>query len=289
MRTGVLGIVGAALLLASCGGSSSGSAPGSAQPPTVSLAREADVSSAARGYKVALTLRETVPNVGAINATGEGSFSPPAHEGTLAMQMALPPSAGTGSLQLQMVLDKTTIYIKLPPQLANRIPGHKPWVYVNLAQAGQAAGIPALGSLVNSSSSLTNPGEYLNFLRVTSAGSVTNLGPATVNRVRTTHYHAEVNLVKLPDAVPPAERQSIEQIVAALQSKGAATQMPMDAWIDSAHLIRRVQTNFSQTVNGQSVRVALTENFLAYGAQPAPASLSPSQTVNLLSLAHGKP
>jgi hypothetical protein len=276
---GTIGVV--AVLIAGCGGSSANSAP----PLTVSLSRAADVSSAAPGYKVAVTLRETVPSVGTINATGNGSFSPAAHQGTMAMQMTLPPSAGS-ILQLQMVLDKTTLYVKLPAELAGKIPGHKPWVYVNLSQAAQAAGIPGLGSLVNSSSSLTDPGQYLNFLRATSADTVKDLGTATVNGVQTTHYRAEVNLAKLPDAVPASQRQSIQALVAALRSKGAATEMPMDAWIDSAHLIRRVQTSFTQTVNGASVAIAMTENFLQYGPQPAPTVPNPSQATNLLSLAH---
>jgi hypothetical protein len=279
----MLAAVGAAaVLVAGCGGSS-----GSGQAPTVSLSRAADVSTAASGYKVAMTMRETLPNLGAINATGSGSFSPAAHQGALAMQMTLPTSAGTGALPLQIVLNKTTVYVKLPPQLASRIPGQKPWLYVNLSQAGQAAGIPGLGSLVGSSTSLTDPGEYLNFLRATSAGSVKDLGQATVNGVRTTHYRAEVNLAKLPDTVPSAERQSMQQLVAALRSKGAATEIPMDAWIDSAHLIRRVQSSFSETISGQPVDIALTEDFLQYGPQPAPAIPSPSQTTNILSLAGG--
>jgi hypothetical protein len=116
----VLGAVG--LLIAGCGGSSSGSA----QAPTVSLTRAADVSTAAAGYKVAVTLRETVPNVGVVNATGTGSFSPAAHQGAITMRIALPSSATSGALQLQVVLDKGAIDMKFPPQLASRISGGKP-------------------------------------------------------------------------------------------------------------------------------------------------------------------
>ncbi len=280
-RLGTLTVLGAVgLLLAGCGGSSSGSA----QAPTVSLTRAADVSTAAAGYKVAVTLRETVPNVGAVNATGIGSFSPAAHRGTVTMRMALPSSPTTGALQLQVVLDKGAIYMKFPPQLASKIPGGKPWVYVNLSQAGKLAGISGLGSLLNGSSSISNPGQYLNFLRATSAASIKDLGPATVNGIRTTHYHAEVNLAKLPDVVPPAQRTAIQQLVRAMRAKGATTQVPMDAWIDSWNLVRRVQSSFSETINGQSLAIAMTENFLQYGPQPAPAIPSPGQTVNLLSL-----
>jgi hypothetical protein len=159
---------------------------------------------------------------------------------------------------------------------------------INLAQAGKAAGILGLGSLLSSSSSLSNPGQYLDFLRATSVGTVKNLGQATVDGFKTTHYHGEVDLSKLPGAVPAADRQAIQQLVGALQKKGVTAQMPIEAWIDSSNLIRRIQITFSEPLStGQAVAVAMTEDFLDYGPQPAPAIPSASQTTDLLSLTKG--
>jgi hypothetical protein len=285
MRAGgaLIGLAAAAALVAGCGSSS-----GSGKTPTVSLSRAADVSSAASGYRLAMDMQETIPNAGQIHITAAGSFSPAAHLAGMTMQMYLPPSAGTGTLQFQMVLNKTTVFMKLPASLASKIPGAKPWLYVNLDQIGKAAGIPGLGSLISSSATLNDPGQYLDYLRATSTGSVKNLGQAAVNGVPTTHYHAVVDMNKLPDYVPAAQRQSIEQLVAAMKSKGLATQMPIDAWIDASSLVRRIQLAFSEPLpnTGQSVSVAMTENFLHYGPQPVPAIPSLSQSTNLLSLAH---
>jgi hypothetical protein len=308
MRAGgsLIGLVAAAALVAGCGGSgasgsssgsgSSGSgSSGSGNTPTVSLSRAADVSSTASGYRVAMDMQETVPNTGQIHMTGTGSFSPAAHLGAATMQMELPSTAGTagtagtGTLQLGMVLDKTTVYMKLPATLTSKIPGGKPWLYINLNQAGQVAGIPGLGSLVSSSSSLNDPGQYLDYLRATSASSVKSLGQATVNGVRTTEYHAVVDMTKLPNAVPAAQRQTIQQLVNTLKSKGLTTQMPIDVWIDSSNLVRRVQLAFSEPLpnTGQTVSIAMTENFLQYGPQPVPAIPSASESANLLSLLPG--
>ena len=255
----------------------------------MSLVRAANVSTAAAGYRATMALHETVPGVGGIDMTATGSFSPAAHAGAMSMQMQLPPSAGLGTLQLQMVLGRSAIYMKLPPQLATKLPSGKPWIYVNLDQAGKAVGIAGLGSLVTGTSSLSDPGQYLSFLRATSAGSVKDLGPATVNGVPTTHYHAELDLAKLPEAVPAAERPTVRQLVAALANKGAAHQIPVDAWIDSSHLIRRIQMAFSEPLGttGQTAAIALTENVTQYGPQPAPAVPNARQTVNLLSLTQG--
>lgn len=280
------------LLAAGCGSSTSGSTQGptgSAQSPTVSLVRAADVSTATAGYRATMVLHETVPSVGSIDLTANGSFSPAAHAGAMSMHMRLPPSAGLGTLQLQVVLSRTAIYMKLPPQLASKIPGGKPWIYINLDQIGKAAGIPGLGSLVGGTSSLSDPGQYLSFVRATSARTVKDLGRATVNGLPTTRYHAELDLAKLPAAVPAAQRPTVRQLVAALEKKGAATQIPVDAWLDSSHLIRRLHMTFSEPLGttGQSAAIALTENFLQYGPQPAPAVPNGSQTVNLLSLTQG--
>jgi hypothetical protein len=273
----------AALVAAGCGSSSSNSN----RPQTVSLSNAADVSSSAPGYRTDLTLHETIPNLGTINATANGSFSPASRLGALTMNMSLPSAAATGPLQVQMVLDKTTLYMKLPPRVSSEIPGGKPWLYINLEQAAQAAGLPGLGALAKSSSSLSDPAQYLSFLRATSVGSVKNLGQATVNGVRTTHYSAEVDLSKLPGVVPASSRPAIQQLVSAVEQKGVTSRMPIQAWIDSSNLIRRIQVAVSAQVgNGPSVAVSLTENYLEYGPQPAPVIPSPSQSTNALSVLH---
>jgi hypothetical protein len=273
----------AALLAAGCGSSSSSSD----RVKTVSLSNAADVSSSAPGYQTDMTLHERVPGIGTISATANGSFSPASRLGALTMHMSLPSALGTGTLQMQMVLDKSTLYLKLPPRLSSEIPGGKPWVYINLEQVAQAAGLPGLGALARSSSSLSDPAQYLSVLRATSVGSVNDLGQATVNGVRTTHYSAEVDLSKLPDVVPASSRPGIEQLVTALEQKGVTSRMPIQAWIDSSNLIRRIQVAVSEPVaNGQSLAISLTENFLEYGPQPAPAIPSPEESTNALSVLH---
>jgi hypothetical protein len=274
-------VAAAALVVSGCGSASS-----SNNVPTVSLSRAADVSSAASGYKVAFTVHETIPTIGAIDGTGTGAFSTGSRLGAMTMNMSLPPSTGTGPLQMGMVLDRTTFYLKLPAELSSKLPGGKPWVYINLQRAAQAAGIPGLGALINSSSSLTDPGEYLSYLRATAVGTVKDLGQVNVNGVPTRHYSAEIDMSKLPDVVPASARQSVQQLVTALQAKGLTTRLPVQAWIDSSKLIRRLQVAFSEPVSGQSVSISLTENFLQYGPQPAPAIPSAGESTNLLSMAN---
>jgi hypothetical protein len=275
-----------ALTIAGCGSSSS------PPPSTATLTNAAYVSSAATGYRIVMNLRETLPGAGQVNVAGAGAFRlVPKHEGSFNMQFNIPAAASSGlsNLQMQAVFVPGTIYVKLPPPLSSRIPGGKPWVQVNLNQLGRASGIPGLASLINGSSSVSNPAQYLDFLRATASGTVKDLGQATVNGIKTTHYHAVVDLNKLPNVVPASSRAAVQQLVTALRSRGAAAQLPIDAWIDSGHRVRRVSTAYSQPINGQQVGVALRVDFVEYGPQPAPTIPPASQTQNLLALTGGKP
>jgi hypothetical protein len=290
-------VIGSGALIAACGGSSSnnGSAGSSQSAGTASshkapsLMRAADLSSDAAGYKIDMTMHETVAGQ-TFDMTANGSFTPKAHLASMTMNMALPSSAG-GEQQFQAVLSGDTIYMKFPPSLASQIPGGKPWISIDLAQLGQAAKLPGLSSLLSSTQTLNDPGQYLDFLRAAAVGSVTDVGQETIDGVQTTHYQAEIQFSKLADAMPSADRAGAQQMVTALEKKATVGDMPVDVWIDGADLVRRIKMNMNETVQGGSVTTAMgrsvstemTEDFSDYGAQPAPAVPSSDETTNLLS------
>lgn len=280
-----IGLIGAASLIAAgCG--SSAAKPAS---QTINLSRAAYVSTAASGFKAVISLQESIPSLGQVTMSGTGAFSLPAHTGAVTMQMSIPSAAATraglSNFRIQAVMVPGTIYMKLPAQLADKIPGGKPWWKINLSQAAKLAGIPGLSSLLSGTSTINDPSQYLDFLRATAAGSVQDLGPATVDGVQTTHYHAVIDISKLPDAVPAGARPGVEQLVATLQKKGAvAKAFPIDAWIDASHRIRRIQMAYDQTISGQSAAVSMNVDFVDYGAQPPPKVPPPGQTLDLLAL-----
>ncbi|HLY49659.1 MAG TPA: hypothetical protein VKR21_10720 [Solirubrobacteraceae bacterium] len=274
----------AVALLAGCGSSSS-SGTG-----TVSLTRAAYVSSRANGYRALISLRENIPNAGVMTMNATGSFSVPARAGSMTMHMNIPSAeaaqAGLGTLQMQAVFTGQTFYMKLPAAIASKVPGGKPWWKFNLDEAGKLAGIPGLSSLMSGSSSVNNPGQYLDFLRATASGSVKTVGQATVDGVRTTHYRAAIDLNKLPRAVPASDRAGVEQLIAALRSHGELVRrLPIDVWIDSSNLIRRYEMTYSQPLGtGTAAKVAMRADFVDYGPQPAPQIPPKSQTLDLLAL-----
>ena len=86
--------------------------------------------------------------------------------------------------------------------LHRRRPGGKPWISVNIGGLSTVTEIPGISSLISSDSSFTNPGQYMDFLKAASSGSVQNLGQETTGGVQTTHYSAQIDLSKLAGVVP---------------------------------------------------------------------------------------
>jgi hypothetical protein len=283
----MLATVGAtAMLLAACGGSAS--KPAVATVPVSALTRAAYVSTAAPGYKVLLRIQQTIGSA-QVTTTGSGTFSPATRSGAITMHVAVPGLASAllgNGVNLRVVTSGATFYMKMPAAIASKIRGAKPWWKLNLAALARADGIPGISSLTSGTSSLNDPGEYLDYLRAASAGSVKDLGQATVHGTQTTHYRANVTLSKLPDAVPAASRAGVTQLVKALQARLGLQSMPIDAWIDAQHRVRQVELSYTVKVptTGQTSRISTLVDFVAYGHQPAPAIPPPSQTTNFNSL-----
>lgn len=279
----------AGVLLAGCGGSSS-SSKSAATVPSGTITRAAYVSSAASGYKLVLSVNETV-GTQRVLTTGSGSFSATKHAGAMTLRTSLPAGLGapTGGLREDVVISGGTVYMKLPPFITSRLPGAKPWLKLNLAALGQKTGLSGLSSLTGGSSSTTNPGQFLDYLRATSSGSVQNLGPATIDGIKTTHYHGEIDLAKLPNAVPGSLRKGVQQFVASLEKKFKTGNLPVDAWVDSSHLVRRIAMNFTEQLPtlGKQIKVDMQIDFVSYGPQPTPAVPPASQTSDLLKLFGG--
>ena len=95
------------------------------------------------------------------------------------------------------------------PFLADKLPGGKTWIRLDLEQAGQKLGVD-LNQLLSQADQ--NPGQILDLLRA--SGSVETIGTETVDGASTTHYKATIELDKVagearrhrgPGVVRPAE------------------------------------------------------------------------------------
>jgi hypothetical protein len=179
----------------------------------------------------------------------------------------LPASAQLGgpTLHMSMVFEGLDLYMKLPPSLAAQIPGGKPWLKLNLQEAGKQAGID-LSQLLQSGNMSQDPTQMLDYLRAAS-GEVTKVGNEQVRGVDTTHYRATVDLKKVPDAAPSGQRAALRKQIDQLIALTGTRTIPTEVWIDGDNLVRRVKLSYVFDQNGERGSTTVLEELYDFGAQ----------------------
>jgi hypothetical protein len=278
--TAAIVCAGLPLLAAGCGSSASSSSTNAGDP----VAYAAAASSAAPGYKMTMKMKISSPALPQpITASGTGSFNIPERAGTfnLAMDFSNQPQVaqalGSSTFNVQEIIKAPLVYVKLPASVAQKIPGGKPWMKIDVSKLGAAAGIPGLSSVTSNPAS-SDPSQFLQYLRAVS-GSITKVGSQDIGGVPTTHYRATINLDKVPDALPAAQRKGAQQAIAALEKQTNLHELPVEVWIDGHHLVRQMQLAFAENAGGQNVNTQITLGIPEYGPQPAPV-LPPDSQVN---------
>jgi hypothetical protein len=264
---------GAAVIAAAAALGASGCGSSNVVDP---VAQAATTSAGAPGFRMTFSLQMRSSQLPIVfTGTGNGSFDVAHHAGALALDMTVPDvpqvtqALGGNTLHLEELIKGLTIYMKLPPALADRLPGvGAHWVKIDLAKQAAAAGIPGLASLANNPLS-SDPSQFLQYLRAVS-GSITNVGVEAVGGFVTTHYRATVSLDRVPDALPPAARRPAAATIAALKQAVHANSLPVDVWIDRQHLVRRIKIVLDVAAQGQNVSMVMTSDFPVYGPQPSP-------------------
>ena len=272
------------------GAAGCGSASSSIDP----VAQAATVSNAAGGYKIAMTMRMTAPQLSTpLLFTGTGSFSPARRQGTLNLAIdtssipQLSQALGGSSLNFQELMDGTTFYMRFPAALAAKLPGGKPWLKFDLVKLGQAGGIPGLGSLLNNPTS-GNPAQLLQYLRA-SSGGVTKVGTAQVGGISTTEYRGNVQLDRYPSLLPSSQQADAKKAIAQLESLTKLKSIPVTVWVDGQHLVRQMAMSFSLTMPNtrQAFSAAMQMRITDYGPQPAPTFPSSDQVLDASTLLSG--
>jgi|ERR1700726_794057 len=278
--TGALTALAVALALASCG--SSGATGSSSVAVVGPLARAAYATAHAGGAHLSLSARiEAGALPSAVTLSGNGFFNYKGHEGALSMTLAgLPANPITGSsTSIEEIFKGTDIYIG--SSIFRKLPGGARWMKLDLARFGAAAGINPTQLLGGQS----NPAQFLEYLEG-SGGSVQTIGQDRVRGVPTTHYRGSIDLKKAAAALTQhagnsSLRGSFEKDIAKL----GLTSMPVDVWIDSHRLVRRMQFSMSVAPGGQRASITMTLEFFDFGATPAVTAPPASETLDATSSA----
>ena len=263
LATGLIPGLAAALALAL-----STSGCGSSSVVLDPVAQAADVTSHVGGAHMALTMRMSAPGLSApFTISGGGFFNYNTREGALALDMSgLPTGAAaslpSGPLRIEEILKSSVIYIG-SPLFSGKLPGGAHWMKIDLARVGQSVGF----NFQQLTSGQSNPAQFLEYLKA-SGGGVTAVGHELVRGVPTTHYTGTIDLSKLVDVVPSANRAQLRAALAKLTAETGASSLPVDVWIDAHQLVRRMTIALSLSAGGQKVQMHMTIDLFSFGATP---------------------
>ncbi len=215
----------------------------------------------------------------AIEMSGGGYFNFASHEGQFSIQLTgLPSVAAFGSEPtMQEIFKGSNLYVG-SSLFTNKLPGGARWMEVDLARVGQAAGLDPSQLLDGQS----NPAQFLEYLKASGA-SVTVVGHELLRGVPTTHYSADIDLNKALAAVAGANAGAAQKAIAEL----GVSQLPVDVWVDSNDLVRRLQITLHAPAAGQNLQLQMNLELFGFGATPAVSAPPPSETFDATSTALG--
>ncbi|MGH2832702.1 MAG: hypothetical protein ACRDK2_07995 [Solirubrobacteraceae bacterium] len=248
------------------------------------IAQAAEATSRLPGTQITFSEQLSSPSLPQqIVISGTGYINQSGHTGQLSMKFPQLPGAPSSlsNATIQMVFQYPVFYMKFPQALSEKLPGGKPWMKFNVQSASQAAGINLLAL---SSTTELDPTQYLNFLRGAS-GEVTELGRETVNGVGTTRYRATIQIGRIVEHLPAAQRAGAEAAVRQLQKLGGLSSIPVEVWIDDAHRVRQERIDIHKQVSGTPINATVTVNYLSFGSAKPITAPPPSQVYDITALA----
>jgi hypothetical protein len=181
----------------------------------------------AQTARIAITTATQIQGM-TMSFTESGAFDFARSRGTLSMN---------SPMGFTEVFVPPKMYIKMPAGAGASLPKGKSWIAAGPGMPGDLAA-SGLGGALSGPLGAGNgdPADLLASLTAIS-GSVTKQGTATIRGVPVTGYRVTIDLAKAAAKVPGWERASFKEFA---QSLGAGT-IPVDVWVDSQNLVRRMR------------------------------------------------
>ena len=260
-------------------------------PVSDPIAQAATLSSSSPGYRMNLAMSISAPGLSA-PITGYGHAVVDLRDQAASLSFAIDLSGepqmaqtlGSTVMNMDMIVKGPALYMRFPAAAMRAIPGFagKQWLKIDPTKV---AGLPAASSL-GDSQTMTDPSRLLQYLRASSS-SVTNEGYQRVNGVQTTHYHVILDLQNVAADLSPSEQNPVQQSLSQLRKETGLSGLPVDVWIDSQRLVRRVSMSLPMhEANGAVLQQGVTADLTDYGPQPQPTLPPAGQVEDLGSLIH---
>jgi hypothetical protein len=237
MRKIALLLIAAPLVLAACGSSSNAHV----KVDPVAYVKHAAKKTAQTSEHATMTAKMNLGPT-ALSMSGAGDFSFAQHDGSMTVNA----SVMGQSLQIREILDGTTIYMR-SPLFSSVLPAGKTWMKLDLAQVAKAAHIDI--------TSMMSQSPAQNLQRLEAAGTVSEVGPETINGVATTRYR--VTKLDVSKLLPGAKLGAL----AAKLNYG-----PIDVWIGNSNgYVTRETMSFNAAAAGHSITMTMVSNFSKFG------------------------
>jgi hypothetical protein len=264
---GLAAAIAVALATSGCGSTSVALDP---------VAQAAEVTSQAGGAHMELTAQVSAAGLSTpLTMSGQGFFNYKTQEGTMALDMSGVPTTAaaalaSGTLHIEEIFKSGALYIG-SPLLAGKLPGGAHWMKLDLTRFGQVLGFDLQALTAGQS----NPAQFLEYLRA-SGGTVTAVGHELVRGTPTTHYRGTIDLNKVADVLPGGNRSQLRAALAKVIAQTGVSKLPVDVWVDSGRLVRRMTIVLSMPASGQSLQMHMSIELFGFG--PTPAVTPPAQS-----------
>ena len=236
------------------------------------------------GFRARVVYQEFVPNTLIFTIRGTGFYD--GSNGSMLEHLDTDDVAdGINSrLTIDAVLDNWVVYERLPSKLAVQLPGDRPWVSLDLGDLFKLEGLSGALTYLRNEQQLMLPGQYLSYLRATSRGTLVDMGSVKVDGVMAEHYHADLDIEKLPRVVPARARAATAQFVSELRHKIGHWLLPIDVWVDPNGFVRRIVSYEPAKFDGALATLITQVDYSHYGHGHEPVPPPSYDTTDLLSL-----
>ena len=188
---------------------------------TTQLTAAAAATSAKGTARMAMTISFTTDSGGQTSAmTGEGVIDIGAKRGSMTFTSPLLPGP------IEVLTDGTTSYLKATLPQFQPLSSGKPWIAVDVSHVTPRLGGDMFGGA-------GDPLQSLRLLQERGAASdVRENGTQDVRDVPTRRFAARLNLKKLLEALPEAQRKAVSEVVGKTDSE-------LEIWVDAEDVVRR--------------------------------------------------
>ncbi|GAA2447185.1 hypothetical protein GCM10010191_75490 [Actinomadura vinacea] len=256
--------MGTALVLSGCSGSGSDATTGTMKLTAAeALIKTSNKTARADTFKADLTVTDTANGGGRLKASGQFRLKPELTFSARLDEFGRGGSAVPG-VKGQAVFTDNVLYAKIP-QFAQFVSGGKPWVKVDVNQAGRQYGVD-VKQLVDQVNKV-NPAEQTKMF--TGSKDVRRVGTESIDGVQTTHY---TGTVTAQDALNRLDPQARENVRKWFPQGATGEKINFDLWVDKDQLPRKLSSKGSggQNRSGE-VTVVYSDYGKSFSVNPPPA------------------